>query len=248
MPAPARSSAAISSAVSRIAVPSPSGTAPRTSGPATGSTPPHPHIWFPSRCPVPPAAGGRTRVTDHPAYRRPGDKGSDKPLNHEAGRDAARSTGPVPSPSPSRFAKPVRQVCSPRAVLRGASEVDGRVPGMPSCGSRPPGRSGLGSYAATKAAIRSPARTWAAEPAGRGIRVNALPPGPVRPSQPRAATGCGPPSHKAVRPPPRRPRSAAPTPLGRAGRPGEVAATARCPAGDQGSLGAVLFCSSRWLG
>ncbi|GHD75039.1 hypothetical protein GCM10010317_089090 [Streptomyces mirabilis] len=51
---------------------------------------------------------------------------------------------------------------------------------MPSCGSRPPGRSGLGSYAATKAAIRSPARTWAAEPAGRGIRVNALPPpGPV---------------------------------------------------------------------
>ncbi|WP_217573885.1 SDR family oxidoreductase [Streptomyces sp. GbtcB7] len=219
MPAPARSSAAISSAVSRIAVPSPSGTAPRTSGPATGSTPPHPHIWFPSRCPVPPAAGGRTRVTDHPAYRRPGDKGSDKPLNHEAGRDVARSTGPVPSPSPSPFAKPVRQVCS-----------------------------GLGSYAATKAAIRSPARTWAAEPAGRGIRVNALPPGPVRPSQPRAATGCGPPSRKAVRPPPRRPRSAAPTPLGRAGRPGEVAAAARCPAGDQGSLGAVLFCSSRWLG
>ncbi|WP_434098799.1 SDR family oxidoreductase [Streptomyces mirabilis] len=86
------------------------------------------------------------------------------------------------------------------------------VPGMPSCGSRPPGRSGLGIYAATKAAIRSLARTWAAEPAGRGIRVNALPPAP---SQPPAATGCGPPSRKAVRPPlrpspPRRPRSAEP--------------------------------------
>ncbi|HEY4018873.1 MAG TPA: SDR family oxidoreductase [Pseudonocardiaceae bacterium] len=38
---------------------------------------------------------------------------------------------------------------------------------------------GLGVYAATKAAIRSLARTWAAELAGRNIRVNAITPGPV---------------------------------------------------------------------
>ncbi|RKS79905.1 NAD(P)-dependent dehydrogenase (short-subunit alcohol dehydrogenase family) [Motilibacter peucedani] len=34
-------------------------------------------------------------------------------------------------------------------------------------------------YAATKAAIRSFARTWAAELVGRGIRVNSIAPGPV---------------------------------------------------------------------
>ncbi|MFE5088210.1 SDR family oxidoreductase [Streptomyces mirabilis] len=118
------------------------------------------------------------------------------------------------------------------------------VPGMPSCGSRPPGRSGLGIYAATKAAIRSLARTWAAEPAGRGIRVNALTPGPV--ATPggdglRAAFPQGGQATAAA-------ESAAPTPLGRAGRPGEVAATALCLAGEQGSLGAVIFCSSRWSG
>ncbi|GLW66418.1 hypothetical protein Arub01_46620 [Actinomadura rubrobrunea] len=38
---------------------------------------------------------------------------------------------------------------------------------------------GLGVYAATKAAIRSLGRTWAAELADRGIRVNTLTPGPV---------------------------------------------------------------------
>ncbi|MFF7601397.1 SDR family oxidoreductase [Streptomyces mirabilis] len=112
---------------------------------------------------------------------------------------------------------------------------------MPSCGSRPPGRSGLGIYGATKAAIRSLARTWAAEPAGRGIRVDALTPGPV--AAPggdglRAAFPQGGQATAAA-------ESAAPTPLRRAG---EVAATALCLAGDQSSLGAVIFCSSRRLG
>ena len=35
-------------------------------------------------------------------------------------------------------------------------------------------------YAASKAAIRSFARTWAAELVGRGIRVNTIVPGPTR--------------------------------------------------------------------
>lgn len=39
------------------------------------------------------------------------------------------------------------------------------------------GREGMGTYAATKAAVRSLARTWANELRGRGIRVNAVLPG-----------------------------------------------------------------------
>jgi NAD(P)-dependent dehydrogenase (short-subunit alcohol dehydrogenase family) len=41
------------------------------------------------------------------------------------------------------------------------------------------GAPSFGVYAASKAAIRSFGRTWAAELAGRGIRVNVLVPGPV---------------------------------------------------------------------
>jgi len=93
---------------------------------------------------------------------------------------------------------------------------------------------GLGVYAATKAAIRSLARTWAAELTDRGIRVNALTPGPVvtpGADELRAAllqTDQAP---------------AAPTPLGRLGHPDEVAATALYLAGDQSSFttGAELY-------
>jgi NAD(P)-dependent dehydrogenase (short-subunit alcohol dehydrogenase family) len=41
------------------------------------------------------------------------------------------------------------------------------------------GNPGFGTYSATKAAVRSYARTWTLELAGRGIRVNTLSPGPI---------------------------------------------------------------------
>jgi NAD(P)-dependent dehydrogenase (short-subunit alcohol dehydrogenase family) len=44
------------------------------------------------------------------------------------------------------------------------------------------GNASMGPYAASKAAVRSYARTWTNELADRGIRVNAISPGPVRTS------------------------------------------------------------------
>ncbi|MDT0263932.1 SDR family oxidoreductase [Jatrophihabitans sp. DSM 44399] len=41
------------------------------------------------------------------------------------------------------------------------------------------GGEGIGTYAASKAAVRSLTRTWANELRGRGIRVNAISPGPT---------------------------------------------------------------------
>jgi NAD(P)-dependent dehydrogenase (short-subunit alcohol dehydrogenase family) len=88
---------------------------------------------------------------------------------------------------------------------------------------------GLGVYAATEAAIRSLARTWAAELADRGIRVNALTPGPVAtPGADELRAALPQDGENAV--------PAAPAPLGRAGRPDEVAATALYLAGDQSSF------------
>ncbi|WP_461002737.1 SDR family NAD(P)-dependent oxidoreductase [Streptomonospora sediminis] len=90
---------------------------------------------------------------------------------------------------------------------------------------------GLGVYAATKAAIRSLARTWAAELADRGIRVNTLTPGDV--------TTPGGDELRAALPQDDRSTAAEPaplTPLGRIGRPDEVAATALYLAGDQSTF------------
>lgn len=71
---------------------------------------------------------------------------------------------------------------------------------------------GYGTYAATKAALRSYARTWTAELAPRGIRINAVAPGPTDTAMMAAV------------PDDIRATLISPIPLGRMARPDEVAA------------------------
>ncbi|ONG59160.1 oxidoreductase [Pseudoroseomonas deserti] len=71
-----------------------------------------------------------------------------------------------------------------------------------------------GTYSATKAALRSYARTWTAELAPRGIRVNVVSPGPTDTAMMAATTDEV------------RAALVAPIPLGRMARPEEVAAAA----------------------
>ncbi|MFJ5289878.1 MULTISPECIES: SDR family NAD(P)-dependent oxidoreductase [unclassified Streptomyces] len=100
------------------------------------------------------------------------------------------------------------------------------------------GGEGLGIYAASKAAVRSLARTWANELAALGVRVNVITPGPIgTPGFDGLATGAG---HEAEQ---ARTAFASQIPLDRMGRPEEVAALAAFLAGDESSFstGAEFF-------
>lgn len=93
------------------------------------------------------------------------------------------------------------------------------------------GVAGYGTYAATKAALRSYARTWTLELAPRGIRVNVVAPGPTD----TAMMARVPDDVKAA--------FIAPIPLGRMAKPEEVAAATLFLLSDDASFvtGAELF-------
>ncbi|MFI6435275.1 SDR family NAD(P)-dependent oxidoreductase [Streptomyces sp. NPDC050759] len=79
------------------------------------------------------------------------------------------------------------------------------------------GRENFGLYAASKAAVRSLARTWANELKGRGIRVNTVAPGAI--DTPGVDIAIGEENAAAVKA-----ELASGVPIGRMGRPEEVAA------------------------
>ncbi|MCD0484136.1 glucose 1-dehydrogenase [Streptacidiphilus sp. ASG 303] len=99
------------------------------------------------------------------------------------------------------------------------------------------GTEAFGVYAASKAAVRSFARTWANELRGRAIRVNTLVPGPI---ETPGIEGLAPDAAQAAE---LKGGFASQIPLGRMGRPEEVAAAALFLASDQSSFvtGIELF-------
>ncbi|GGM36361.1 oxidoreductase [Micromonospora sonchi] len=92
------------------------------------------------------------------------------------------------------------------------------------------GAEAFGVYAASKAATRSFARTWANELKGRGIRVNTITPGPT--DTPGLSGLASDEAQAGVF----RQHLAAQVPLGRLGRPEEIAAAVAFLASDQSSF------------
>lgn len=87
----------------------------------------------------------------------------------------------------------------------------------------------FGAYAASKAAIRSLGRTWAAELVSRKIRVNTVVPGPV---ETPGLTGLAPSGEQQAL----LDGEAATVPMGRVGKPDEIAAAVLFLASDQSSF------------
>ena len=101
---------------------------------------------------------------------------------------------------------------------------------LPASTTATTGTEAFGVYAASKAAVRSFARTWANELKGRGIRVNAVTPGPI---DTPGITGLAPNEQQADQ---LKGLLAGQVPLGRMGRPEEVADAVLFLASDQSSF------------
>ncbi|WP_322770604.1 glucose 1-dehydrogenase [Frankia sp. Cr1] len=107
---------------------------------------------------------------------------------------------------------------------------DGASVILPASTTATTGTEAFGVYAASKAAVRSFARTWANELKGRGIRVNAVTPGPI---DTPGITGLAPDDEQAAQ---LKGFLATQVPLGRMGRPEEIADAVVFLASDRASF------------
>jgi NAD(P)-dependent dehydrogenase (short-subunit alcohol dehydrogenase family) len=108
---------------------------------------------------------------------------------------------------------------------------DGASVILPGSTTATTGTEAFGVYAASKAAVRSLGRTWAAELAPRGVRVNVITPGPIAtPAIDRLASRLGQSREDFYA------ELASRLPLQRMGRPEEVAALAAFLAGPESSF------------
>lgn len=118
---------------------------------------------------------------------------------------------------PARIAVATSRAVGSSRILNGSTNADA-------------GAEAFGVYAATKAAVRSFARTWANELKGRGIRVNTITPGPT---DTPGLSGLAADEEAAAR---FRRDLAAQVPLGRIAGPEEIAAAVVFLASDQSSF------------
>ncbi len=97
---------------------------------------------------------------------------------------------------------------------------------------------GFGVYAATKAALRSFARTWIVDLKGRGIRINVVSPGTIVTPAYKSELGMNDEQIKEFKA-----QAAATTPIGRTGTPDEIAKAVVFLASDDSSFvnGIELF-------
>ena len=158
-----------------------------------------------------------------------GDMDADRPmkaiLKPVSDRGSASFGRPATTMSTTPFSTTTYSGRCPRAICTAGSII------LTSSVSNIMGLPGFSAYAASKAAVRSFARSWTMELKDRNIRVNAMSPGPI--DTPALATTTGLTSEQAEE---AAAQFASQIPMGRRGEPDEIAAAVLFLASNESSF------------